>query len=417
MSSGLAIRLLGSFQVTLDGRPLTAFPTDKARALLAYLAVEADRPHRREGLAALFWPERPAAQSRNNLRQTLFRLRQALADGSGPFPVLLSSHQAIQLDPAADLWLDVAELNRLLERCLSHHPQGGTLCQACRQRLAEAAALYRGEFLAGFTLPDSHPFEWWLLEEQERYHRRALNVLRLLAADRKRAGDFAGAALWARKKIGLEPWRESAHRQAMRALALNGQREAALAQYERCRHILAEELGVAPSARTQQLYRQIRDGDLPGSGMPSTRSHTPTLSESALQAKRPPPPFTGREQQLAALQAHLDRALAGQGGVAFVCGEAGGGKTTLAVEFANRALAAHRDLLVAVGSCDARLGLGDPYQPFREALRLLGGQGASGHWKRAPICRALCYRPAIRCQATRPGPLIWAWPRRPCSSK
>jgi hypothetical protein len=76
---------------------------------------------------------------------------------------------------------------------------------------------------------------------------------------------------------------------------------------------------------------------------------------------------------LAALQAHLDRALAGQGGVAFVCGEAGGGKTTLAVEFANRALAAHRDLLVAVGSCDARLGLGDPYQPFREALRLLGG--------------------------------------------
>jgi DNA-binding SARP family transcriptional activator len=122
--------------------------------------------------------------------------------------------------------------------------------------------LYRGEFLAGFTLPDSHPFEWWLLEEQERYHRRALNVLRLLAADRERAGDFAGAALWARKKIGLEPWRESAHRQAMRALALNGQRQAALAQYERCRHILAEELGVAPSARTQQLYRQIRDGDL-----------------------------------------------------------------------------------------------------------------------------------------------------------
>ena len=71
----LAISLLGSFQVMLDGEPLTAFETDKARSLLAYLAVEARRPHRRESLGALLWPERAEAAARNNLRQTLFRLR------------------------------------------------------------------------------------------------------------------------------------------------------------------------------------------------------------------------------------------------------------------------------------------------------------------------------------------------------
>ena len=52
----LSISLLGPFQVTLDGQPVTAFDSDKGRALLATLAVEADRPHRRESLATLFWP-------------------------------------------------------------------------------------------------------------------------------------------------------------------------------------------------------------------------------------------------------------------------------------------------------------------------------------------------------------------------
>jgi hypothetical protein len=67
----LAIRLLGSFQATADGEPVTGFETVKARALLAYLAVESDRPHRRELLAEMLWPERPIGAARANLRHTL----------------------------------------------------------------------------------------------------------------------------------------------------------------------------------------------------------------------------------------------------------------------------------------------------------------------------------------------------------
>lgn len=76
----LSIFLLGPLQVTLDGESITDFATDKARALLAYLAVESDRPHRRDTLAGLLWPDRPQQKARQNLRKTLARARQVIGD-------------------------------------------------------------------------------------------------------------------------------------------------------------------------------------------------------------------------------------------------------------------------------------------------------------------------------------------------
>ena len=75
----LALAFLGGFQVTVNEQP-AIFATDRARALLAYLAVEADRPHRRESLATLLWPDDLASAARQNLSQTLLRVRQAIGD-------------------------------------------------------------------------------------------------------------------------------------------------------------------------------------------------------------------------------------------------------------------------------------------------------------------------------------------------
>ena len=112
--SHLTISLLGAFQVTLDGAPVTDFATDKARALLAYLAVEADRPHRREALAGLLWPDQPERKARQNLRQALLHLRQALGDCEDSAPhALLVSRETVQFNAACDHWLDVAEFVRL----------------------------------------------------------------------------------------------------------------------------------------------------------------------------------------------------------------------------------------------------------------------------------------------------------------
>ena len=76
----LVVRLLGGFRVEVDGEAVYGFETDKARALFTYLIVEADRPHRRETLASLLWPERPDTIARANLRQALVRVRRALGD-------------------------------------------------------------------------------------------------------------------------------------------------------------------------------------------------------------------------------------------------------------------------------------------------------------------------------------------------
>jgi DNA-binding SARP family transcriptional activator len=89
----LSIHLPGPFHITLDGKPLTGFESNKVRALLAYLAVEADatgndRPPTREALTGLLWPDQPDAVARCNLSQALFNLRQTIRDDQADPPFL-----------------------------------------------------------------------------------------------------------------------------------------------------------------------------------------------------------------------------------------------------------------------------------------------------------------------------------------
>jgi len=83
--------------------------------------------------------------------------------------------------------------------------------------------------------------------------------------------------------------------------------------------------------------------------------------------------FVARDRELRQLDGFLHRALAGQGAVCFVTGEAGSGKTALVAEFARRVEETHADLVIAIGGCNAQTGIGDPYLPFREVLGLLTG--------------------------------------------
>jgi predicted ATPase len=87
--------------------------------------------------------------------------------------------------------------------------------------------------------------------------------------------------------------------------------------------------------------------------------------------------FVGRERQLDELKGYLDKALAAQGQVCFVTGQAGSGKTALVRYFVEQAFTADPHLVVAMGSCNAQTGIGDPYLPFREALAMLTGDASS----------------------------------------
>ncbi|NIO70637.1 MAG: transcriptional regulator, partial [Anaerolineae bacterium] len=250
----LSVRLLGPLQVTLDGEPVTGLRSDKVRALLAYLAVETEQPHRREKLAGLLWPDWPERSARANLRQALANLRQVIGDHQATPPFLHISRQTVQFNSASDAWIDVAAFTDLL--------QAKGLSQQTIRQLEQAVELYRGDFLEGFSIGDSPAFEEWVLLNRERLHRLVMEALHRLAECHEQYGEYERGLQHAWRQVELDPWREKAHRQLMRLLALSGQRGAALAQYETCRRLLAEELGVEPAEETTRLYEQIRDGKL-----------------------------------------------------------------------------------------------------------------------------------------------------------
>jgi predicted ATPase/DNA-binding SARP family transcriptional activator/Tfp pilus assembly protein PilF len=318
----LTISLLGPLQITLDGEPITDFATDKARALLAYLIAEADHPHRRDTLAGLLWPDRPQRKARHNLRQTISYLRQAIRDrdddsDGGAF--LLVSRQTVQFNPDCTYWLDVETFAALIEACKGHRHRRLETCLPCVQRLEQMADLYHGDFLAHFSLSDSSLFEEWALLKREWLHREAVEALYHLANYYERRGDYERARHYAWRQVELEPWREEAHRQLMRLLALDGQRSTALAQYETCRRVLAGELGVGPTAETVTLYERIQAGE----------DFTPSAPLYNLPPA--PTPFVGREEELAELAELLANpdcrlvTLLGAGGI---------GKTRLALQVA-----------------------------------------------------------------------------------
>ena len=253
----LSVSLLGPFEVRLEGKPAT-FATDRARALLAFLAVEANRPHRREVLAGLVWPDRPEPIARQNLSQSLVRVRRAIDDYRADPPFLHITAKAIQFNTAsADL--DVASFEEALRSAASHRHSGPDQCRECVRHLKQATRLYRGELLEGLSLGDSLPFEEWALIEREHLHRQAMAAFRTLAAHFEARHAYGQAQHYAERQLALEPWREGAHRQLMRVFALGGERSAALSQFETCRRALAEELSVEPTAETILLYERIRE--------------------------------------------------------------------------------------------------------------------------------------------------------------
>jgi DNA-binding SARP family transcriptional activator/tetratricopeptide (TPR) repeat protein len=358
----LSLGVLGPLQVLLDDTPVTMFESDKVCALLVYLAVEADRPHRRESLVGLLWPECPEQVARHNLRQALFNLRQAIGDHAASPRYLLISREAIQFNRASDFSLDLAQFNMLLYTCQEERSRGIEDPSSHAARLEEMVQLYRGEFLQDFFLEDSAEFEQWALIQRESVHQRVLEACSHLADYYERHGDFQAARRHASRQLELDPWREEAHCQMMRALALDGQRSAALAHYEVCRRVLAEELGVEPSAKTRELVEQIRTGALkPEDESPASLPTAPIYNLPVSLTS-----FVGREQELMDLgQLIADPecrciSLVGPGGI---------GKTRLALQVAeqHRAGFAHGVAFVPLAPVDS---VGAAISAMASAIRL-----------------------------------------------
>ena len=374
----LTLTLFGSMRVTLDGSPVTTFESDKARALLAYLAIESRQPLSRETLAGLLWPEQPESRARHSLRQALYNLRRALKDQKVQPGVLSSTRDTIQFNRDSDCWLDVEAFDRLVGARTSGEPTS--------HLLSEAVELYRGSLLEGFSLDDSVPFEEWLLVRREQYRRQVLDALHQLTTAHMERAEYDEALRYAWRLVDADPWREEAQRQVMWLLALTGQRAAALAQFETCRQMLREEFGVEPGAETVALYTIIRDGKIEPA--PPARHASPPafLAPEDKRAEPQPALLVAREAELDALERFLNMAQAGEGRVALVTGGPGSGKTMLIRHFVEQAMARHQELLVTFGNGNAYTGTGDPYHPFIETLKMLSGDVES-RWAGGTVSR------------------------------
>ena len=293
--------LFGTFTVTVNGVDITHFPTDKVRALLAYLALEPERPHRREHLAGLFWPDVPQAVAMKNLRQSLYRLRQTL-----DHTVAGLTDTLIKIDPhtvqinLTNLIVDVVQFQMALVESERHSHQELAHCRECLVRLRQAVELHRGELLAGFGLTDAPDFEEWLTLRREMLNRQMMLALNHLAQALQANGEYEEAHRYASHQLALDPYREETHRQIMRVLAMRGLIHQALAQYESCRRLLREELGVEPEAETVALAEQISSGKF---SVPVARSLGDEEKETSEDSAQQPRQWTSRKVAAAPLLA------------------------------------------------------------------------------------------------------------------
>jgi predicted ATPase/DNA-binding SARP family transcriptional activator len=324
MNGRLEIRLLGTPEVQMGGEPVTGFRSSKAQALLYHL-VATRRTHARTVLAALFWGDVAEVHARRSLTATLSNLRHLVGDQ------LVITRETVAFHFGRTTWLDVAEF------------ETGIAAESLPEA-RQAVLLYRGDFLEGFYIHNAPDFEQWVLMERARLRANMLQGLERLADLEAAQGNLAGAIECLRRALSLEPWREEAHRRLMLFLVQNGQRSAALAQFDLCRQSLAAELEVEPDPDTVALVEQIRAGKIGKvAGEPADRTAmTQPVIRPSLHPAGPLPPhnlppqpthFVGREQEMVEIMHRLGDPVCR---LLTLVGPGGAGKTRLVLETAQR---------------------------------------------------------------------------------
>ncbi|MGV8041954.1 MAG: BTAD domain-containing putative transcriptional regulator [Thermoanaerobaculaceae bacterium] len=310
---GIRVTLLGGFALSSPAGP-HRLESAKTEVLLAYLAL-APGSHARAKLQGLLWPDLPEERAARNLRHALWDIRHTFAAAGAA--VLAADRTRVTFEPHPDVLVDARELTELHEAL-----RGG---RQPAPRLA-VDALVLAELLEGVFLGDAPELEQWLLAERERLRAVACDVLRTLIAVHRQQGDLASALGRARTLVELDPWREESHRTVMELLTLAGEPAGALAQFEACRQVLAEQLQTTPTADTVRLAERIRafSGGVAGAADPPLIRHN--LPAQAT-------PFVGRESEIEAVERLL---LAPECRLVCLLGPGGIGKSRLALQVGQR---------------------------------------------------------------------------------
>jgi DNA-binding SARP family transcriptional activator len=261
----LKLKLLGTFQLTINEESIDNFGYEKVKGLLAYLAAEARIPHSREEISTLFWPDLSSQAARVNLRRALSNLRLLLKDEKEGGQFLSSDRQTLKFNHSKSHYIDLYDFQELVGASSNKQFSLEEICSNTVANLEKAVNLYGGLFLSPVRIYDSELFDSWLRLKRQQLHQQAVDACTLLLTHYEKHCSFPNVYRCAQKLIELEPWNEIAHESLMKMFAANRKRSAALLQYQRYQQTLDRELGIKPERQMVKLYEQILQGTFPAS--------------------------------------------------------------------------------------------------------------------------------------------------------
>jgi len=155
----LYLKFFDAFSATFKNSQIINFRSQKIKALLVYLAVEAGRVHQRDTLVDLLWSEQPTVSGKKNFSQSLSRLQRAIANQQAVPPYLIITRHTVQWNLDSGYWLDVNTFLQATENALSQVEQFQFELSTAYEQLETAYNLYQGDFLAGFFVADAPEFD------------------------------------------------------------------------------------------------------------------------------------------------------------------------------------------------------------------------------------------------------------------
>ncbi len=318
----LVLCLLGELRLLYGEVSLAEFLARKEQALLIYLACQPGQRFSREHLATLLWGETSQSQARYNLRRALWKLRRTLDQvGLSTEACLTVEGSWVSVPSNASCWVDARDFEQVLQACFQDPQSRFSAAFEGIRRIRRALDLYRGDLLAGFSVPHAPKFEEWLTFERERLFLLLLRALTSLIQGFIARGERSEAIAACQRLLVLDPLQEDIHRLLMRLYWETGQRGQALRQYRTYRDLLQRELSIKPLEETQDLYQRILQHE------PSPAS----TSSLVLTSRLTPPSPASESLPRPRLFSLLDRGLTVR--LTLLSAPPGYGKTTLLAQW------------------------------------------------------------------------------------
>jgi DNA-binding SARP family transcriptional activator len=281
-AGGLAVRMLGTFDLSIDGRRVTHWHGQRTRSLMQFLTTHRLRGVSRDELIAAIWPDVDEDGGRHRLHQGIYELRSTLRAADPDRSPIVCVDGTYGFDKQVPIWVDVEEFDDLVSLAMR---------SVMEQRPDEAIELsrtalelYRGDFLSRATDAD------WATSERNRLCARFMLLSIQLGELLTRRGDYRAALAVLDPVLCIEPWNEDATVLKMRCYAKAGARSMATTAYRSCVEALTSEFGITPAARTVRVYEQIRSAAPTEERGPLTRARDRT----ARRLPVPPVPDAAR---------------------------------------------------------------------------------------------------------------------------